>query len=251
MTSTFPRAARAALPAAGRGTVRAASLAVIALAAACSDMATIPDPQAELAKSPRAVTTSVTEEFNGPAFGEWTAETHPLGRGTVRSENVAMGGGAAALSLSAGAYDGAEILTAARYGTGTYATRMQTPVAPGSISAFFLYQGVAGGNDEIDIEIFNDGTRRIMFTTWVAGRETNNVIRTLPFDPAGALHDYSIEWTAKSVKFRVDGVVMQEFKRGIPKNAMLVMANTWWPTWLTGPLLHEPATFTIDRITIG
>lgn len=253
MTSQFPRAARAAVPVAGRRTARAASLAVLALAAACSDMATTPHSDAGLARSPGAASTaaSVTEEFDGPAFGGWTADTHPLGRGLVRAENVAMGGGTAALSLSAGAYDGAEILTSARYGTGTYAARMRTPVAPGSVSAFFLYQGVAGGNDEIDIEIFNDGTRRIMFTTWVAGRETNNVIRTLPFDPAAGLHDYAIEWSARTVRFRVDGVVMQEFRRGIPKSAMFVMANTWWPTWLTGPLLPAPATFDIDRITIG
>ncbi|HEX6038304.1 glycoside hydrolase family 16 protein [Longimicrobium sp.] len=250
MTSQYPRAKRVATPAAGLRPARAAALAVLALAAACSDMPTNPDSEAELARSP-AVSTAVTEEFNGPAFGGWTADTHPLGRGSVRATNVALGGGTAALSLAAGAYDGAEILTAARYGTGTYTARMRTPVAPGSISAFFLYQGVAGGNDEIDIEIFNDGTRRIMFTTWVAGKETNNVTRTLPFDPAAGLHDYAIEWTAKTVKFRVDGVVMQEFKRGIPKSAMFVMANTWWPTWLTGPVLTTPRTFSIDRITIG
>lgn len=251
MTSQSPRAARAAVPVAGRRTVRAASLAVLALAAACSDMATTPDPDADLARSPGAASTSLTEEFTGPTFNGWTADTHPLGRGSVRAQNVVMGGGTAALSLSAGAYDGAEILTGTRYGTGTYAARMRTPVAKGSISAFFLYQGVAGGNDEIDIEIFNDGTRRIMFTTWVGGKETNNVTRTLPFDPAAGLHDYSIEWTAKRIAFRVDGVVMQEFKKGIPRNVMFVMANTWWPTWLTGPLLTTPATFAIDWITIG
>jgi endo-1,3-1,4-beta-glycanase ExoK len=194
---------------------------------------------------------SITEEFDGPAFAVGTADMHPLGRGLVHAENVALGGGVAALALAAGAYDGAEVLTAARYGTGAYEARMRTPQAPGSVSAFFLYQGVAGGNDEIDIEIFNDGTRRIMFTTWVAGRETNNVIRTLPFDPAAALHDYRIEWSARSVRFVVDGVAMQEFRRGIPKSAMFVMANTWWPTWLTGPLLDAPQTFVIDRIRFG
>jgi beta-glucanase (GH16 family) len=251
MISLYPRARRAALMAAGRRTTRAAALAAMALAAACSDMATDPSLTPELARSPGAAAASSTEEFDGPAFGGWTTDTHPLGRGQVLAANVALGGGLAALSLSAGAYDGAEILTAARYGVGAYEARMRTPDAPGSVSAFFLYQGVVGGNDEIDIEIFNDGTRRIMFTTWVAGRETNNVIKTLPFDPAAAMHDYRIEWSAKVVRFRVDGVVMQEFKRGIPKNSMFVMANTWWPTWLTGPVLAEPRTFQIDRIRLG
>jgi len=227
---------------------RAATAVALALAAACSDMAT--DPASEdptLASAPQPI----TEEFDGATLAGWGADTHPLGRGSVRSTNVSLGGGLASLALSAGAYDGAEIITAARHGTGAYEARMRTPQAPGSVSAFFLYQGVAGGNDEIDIEIFNDGTRRIMFTTWVGGRETNNVIRTLPFDPAAALHDYRIEWSSKVVRFRVDGVVMQEFKRGIPKRAMFVMANTWWPTWLSGPLLATPRTFEIDRIRIG
>lgn len=250
MTSQYARAPRAAFVAAGRRMPRAAALAALALAAACSDMPNDPDPHAELARSPAAAT-AVVEEFDAASPAGWTADTHPLGRGLVRAENVAMGGGVASLALSAGGYDGAEILTAARSGTGAYTARMRTPLAPGSISAFFLYQGVAGGNDEIDIEIFNDGTRRIMFTTWVAGRETNNVIRTLPFDPAEAHHDYRIEWSAKSVKFRVDGVVMQEFRKGIPRNAMFVMANTWWPTWLSGPVLDAPRAFEIDRISIG
>ena len=251
MTSPYPRAERAALQAAGHRTLRAAAVAVLALAAACSDMPTDPALDPELARSPAPASTAFSEEFDGAAFSAWSADTHPLGRGSVRGTNVLLGGGKAALDLSAGAYDGAEILTTTRYGMGEYQARMRTPHAPGSVSAFFLYQGVAGGNDEIDIEIFNDGTHRIMFTTWVAGKETNNVIQTLPFDPAAALHDYRIEWSAKVVRFRVDGVVMQEFRRGIPKNAMFVMANTWWPTWLTGPLLAAPATFEIDRIQAG
>ncbi|WP_420128380.1 family 16 glycosylhydrolase [Longimicrobium sp.] len=247
MTSPDFRARR---PARGlRRTVRAAALAGLALAAACSDMTTDSDLTAPQARAPQPVPPAV-EEFDGPSFGGWYADTHPLGRGSVRAEQVALGGGRAALSLAPGAYDGAEILTSERYGTGTYEARMRTPHAPGSVSAFFLYQGGAT-SDEIDIEIFNDGTRRIMFTTWVAGRETNNVTHTLPFDPAEAYHDYRIEWAARSVRFVVDGVLMQEFRRGVPRNAMFVMANTWWPTWISGPVLTEPAVFDIARIRIG
>ncbi len=194
------------------------------------------------------LTLTSPEGFGGMELPGWTAATHPLGRGSVRSTNVTLGGGTAALALSADAYDGAEILTTTRYGPGAYEARMRTPHAPGSVSAFFLYEGVVGGNDEIDIEIFNDGTRRVMFTTWVAGQETNNVAHTLPFDPAAARHDYRIEWSTTGVRFRVDGVAMQEFRRGIPKKEMFVMANTWWPVWLSGPLLEAPRAFEIERI---
>jgi endo-1,3-1,4-beta-glycanase ExoK len=245
-----PRNIRARRPARGlRRTVRAAALAGLALAAACSDMTTDPAPDAPEARAPQPAPV-VVEEFDGPSFGEWYADTHPLGRGSVRAEHVALGGGRAALSLAAGGWDGAEILTSTRYGPGAYEARMRTPHAPGSLSAFFLYQGGAT-SDEIDIEIFNDGTRRIMFTTFVAGKQTNNVTATLPFDPTAAYHDYRIEWAGKSVRFLVDGVVMQEFRRGVPRSAMYVMANTWWPVWLSGPLLTEPAVFDIDRIRTG
>lgn len=241
---------RARRPAPGlRRTVRAAALAWLALAAACSDMPNDPALPVPLVRAPQPAP-AIVEDFDGPSFGGWHADTHPLGRGSVRAEHVALGGGRAALSLAAGAFDGAEILTAARYGTGTYEARMRTPHAPGSISAFFLYQGGATP-DEIDVEIFNDGTRHVMFTTWVAGKQTNNVTHALPFDPAGGYHDYRIEWAARSVRFLVDGVVMQEFRRGVPRNPMFVMANTWWPTWISGPLLTEPAVFDIDRIRIG
>ncbi len=191
------------------------------------------------------------EPFDGPGFSAWAADTHPLGRGSVRAENVALGGGVASLSLSAGAYDGAEIRSAARYGPGAFRARMRTPHAPGSISAFFLYEGVPGGNDEIDIEIFNDGTRRVMLTTWVAGRETGSHVHTLPFDPAAAFHDYRIEWSAGRVRFCVDGAVVRTVDDGVPASPMYVMANTWWPTWLTGPRLSVPRTMEIEGIQAG
>ena len=251
MTTQSPRARRAAPRQALRRTLRAAAVAGLALAAACSDMTTDPALDAEQARAPGAATQAV-EEFDGPTFPGWTPDTHPLGRGQVRAQNVALGGGRAALSLAPGAYDGAEILTTTRYGTGVYTARMRTPHAPGSLSAFFLYQGGATGADEIDIEIFNDGSRRIMFTTFVGGRQTNNATLSLPFDPTAADHDYRIEWTARRVRFLVDGVVMQEFRKSIPsRNPMYVMANTWWPTWLSGPVLSAPAVFDIDRITLG
>jgi len=125
---------------------------------------------------------------------------------------------------------------------------MRTPLAPGSISAFFLYQGVEGGNDEIDIELFNDGSRRILFTTWAAGVETNTATHELPFDPASALHLYEIGWLPDAVRFGVDGVMMREFRTGIPRSEMWGMANAWWPAWLDGPLLDSSVALEVRGI---
>lgn len=175
-------------------------------------------------------------------------DTHPLGRGVVRAENVALHGGTAALTLPAGCLDGAEIRGVERAGFGAYGARMRTSRAPGSLSAFFLYEGGSDIADELDVEIFNDDSRRVMFTTWVAGVTTNTVTLTLPFDPAEGFHDYVIEWSPDEVCFAVDGAVMRRWRTGIPRNPMYVMANTWWPVWLSGPPPGVPSPLLIERI---
>jgi beta-glucanase (GH16 family) len=42
---------------------------------------------------------------------------------------------------------------------------------------------------EIDIEIYNDSTRRIMFTTYAGGSETHNVTKSLPSDLTTGFHE--------------------------------------------------------------
>jgi beta-glucanase (GH16 family) len=229
---------------AGRGL--AVPAALIALAA-CADAALAPDPTTAHPSSAVAF----ADGFDALDPARWTFGSHPLGRGSVLAGNAALGGGAATLHLAAGAFDGAELRSVEKHRFGAYTARMKTPRAPGTVSAFFLYEGGSDIADELDVELFNDGSRRIMFTTWVAGKETNNVILPLPFDPADAFHDYRIEWSRREVRFLVDGVLMQSWRRGIPQNPMYLMANTWWPVWLTGPLLDTPAPLVIDEIRAG
>ncbi len=134
---------------------------------------------------------------------------------------------------------------------------LKTPKAPGTISAFFLYQlDQSPRNDEIDIEILNDGSKQILFTTWVGGKQTNHAKTTLGFDPTKGFHTYRIEWSPRRVGFLVDHVLIQEFTTGVPQRAMYVMSNTWWPTWLPEdlpegeepPQLHKAKLHEIDQI---
>ena len=179
------------------------------------------------------------EDFSALDAARWRLDTHALGRGMVRAENVLVAGGSASLVLPAGGRDGGELRTADRFGHGTYAARMRTPLAPGSVSAFFLYQGGSDVADELDIEIPNDRSRTVMFTTWVGGVQTNTVTLPLPFDPAAGDHEYRIQWRAGEVRFAVDGVEMQRWMEGVPGQPMYVMANAWWPKWMSGPELSE------------
>lgn len=161
----------------------------------------------------------------------WRAGDHALGRGRVRPGQVAAGD-PMRLRLAPAQCDGAEIRTDARHRAGRFSARIRTPFTPGSLSGFFLYEDVTGGNDEIDIEIYNDGSRRVLLSTWVAGEMTNHAERTLPFDPAGADHAYTIEWGESFVRFLADGAPLEEFTTRLPTKAMRLMTNVWWPTWL-------------------
>ena len=196
------------------------------------------------------------EEFDGD-FDEsaWIAsDQKKLGHGSFQRANVSQEGGKLLLTLPGtpqGAppvTDGAEIRSASRVQFRDIEVRLRTPQAPGSISAFFLYEFVQRRNDEIDIEILNDGSWEILFTTWVSGKQTNHARRALLFDPAAEFHDYRIEWSRRRVRFLVDGVLMQEWTEGVPRDAMYVMSNAWWPTWMNELTQDEARTHEIDRI---
>ncbi len=190
----------------------------------------------------------LVEDFDLWDPSAWIPGDHPLGKGWLDPDNVSHGSNTLLLTLPAGSYDGAEIRSASRVQFRNVEVSLRTPEAPGSISAFFLYEFVRRRNDEIDIEILNDESPEILFTTWVAGKQTNHVRLELSFDPTVDFHNYRIEWSRNRVRFLVDGELMQEWTEGIPRDAMYVMSNAWWPTWMNGPTLNEARTHEIDRI---
>ena len=140
----------------------------------------------------------VVEDFDFWDPSAWVPGDHPLGRGFFEPENVShKGNKLLVLTLPAGTHNGGEIRSASRVQFRDVEVRLRTPRASGSISAFFLYEFVLRRNGEIDIEILNDGSREILFTTWVGGQQTNHVRHTLSFDPAVGFHDYRIEWSRR------------------------------------------------------
>lgn len=166
--------------------------------------------------------------------------------GEVRAE-----GNGFRLRLVPGACDGAEVRTIARYHFGEYTMRMKVPRAPGSISAFFLYADVRGGNDEIDIEILNDTTRTALLTTWIAGRKTHELKVRLDFDPASAFHDYAIRWSRSVLRLEADGMPLAVLRQDVPANPMKVMANVWWPVWTDCAPPSSAVALEIQSVVLG
>jgi beta-glucanase (GH16 family) len=188
------------------------------------------------------------EPFDDLDPSVWQAGDHGLGLSWLDPANVSIAGGLLRLTTPAGTQDGAEIASVERAAGGTFEASMRCGLPGGALCAFFLYEGVQGNrNDEIDIEIIA-GTRRLLMTTWVRGRQTNHTEITLSFDPAADFHLYGIERGSGEVAFTVDGVRVQRWTRKLPSRAMKLYANAWWPTWLTGPVPTADAHLEIDWI---
>ena len=130
---------------------------------------------------------------------------------------------------------------------------MRVPNAPSSITGFFLYKA-PDYESEIDIEVFNDSTRRIMFTTYAGGAQTHTITRTLPFDPTTGFHEYSFDYArdplsgAASVTFYADGREMMSWDTGVPRTSMHLMLNSWFPRWLDGRRPKKNVHTYVDRI---
>ena len=172
----------------------------------------------------------------------WMTITRPFGHGAVDAANVAVTDGMLAVKLPAGRLDGGEMRSVSLYRFGSFRARMQVANAPSSLTAFFLYKS-PDYQSELDIEIFNDTSRRVMLTTYSGGAQTNTVTKLLPFDATAGFHDYAIEWTTGSVRFLVDGTPLQTWTKGVTRSAMYVYLNAWFPSWLGG---ERPAT---ERVT--
>ena len=174
------------------------------------------------------------EEFAGTSTlpAGWKSTDHRLGRGKVLPENVTMEEGKVRITLPADTVNGGEIVSERLHGPGSmYTARMKVPDAPTSITGFFLYEP-PDLESEIDIEIFNEPSGKILFTTYSDGKQTHTKEKKLPFDPTKGFHDYAFFYGEDFLIFYVDGKEMQRYKNGIPNEEMKLYVNSWYPTWL-------------------
>jgi endo-1,3-1,4-beta-glycanase ExoK len=190
---------------------------------------------------------SFSDDFNYFDADRWSRGDHVLGRSYLDPANVNVDGQYMRITLPARTLEGGEILTNGLNGYGAYSARMRLPNTPGSITGFFLYKA-PDYESEIDIEVFNDSTRRIMFTTYTGGSHTHTVTRSLPFDPTTGFHAYSFEYTETSVAFLTDGQRMEYWDTGVPQTSMHLMLNSWFPAWLDGRRPKKNAYTYVDRI---
>ena len=176
--------------------------------------------------------TGLREDFTSLNEDHWSTSSKELGRGRLRPENVRVDDGLR-LKIPANSLDGGEIQSERLYQYGTYRARIKVADAPSSLTGFFLYKEPDLEN-ELDVEIFNSPSGRILFTTYSNGEETNTVRKKLPFDPTKDFHEYRFDFYPGQADFYVNGELMHSFNEGLPEDPMRLYLNAWFPTWLAG-----------------
>ena len=181
-----------------------------------------------------------TDDFDSFDESRWTKGDHNLGRSYLDPNNVDVtGDGNLAIKLPTRTLEGGEIMSKDLYGYGSYSANIQVPNAPSSITGFFLYYPPDYAS-EIDIEIYNDSSRKmVIYSTYAGGRQTHDQTLKLPFDPTAGFHEYRFEYAPGSLKFYADDRLMREWTDGLPDNSMRLYVNAWFPRWLQG---REPRT---------
>jgi len=187
------------------------------------------------------------DDFTTFDTGRWLVSSRPFGHGAVDPANVGVANGELGIRLPGGKLDGGEARTRSLYRFGTYRARIRVANAPSSLTAFFLYRA-PDYQQELDIELYNDSTGRVMFSTYSSGAQTNTRTVLLGFDPTADFHEYTIEYQPGSVRFLVDGQQLQAWTSGVPRSAMNLFVNAWFPSWLAGQAPDRDRFTSVDWI---
>lgn len=186
------------------------------------------------------------DDFNRFNEARWHKGDHSLRRGYLDPSNVNVVKGELRLRLPANTTNGGELASDELHGYGSYTARIKVPRAPSSITGFFLYRAPDRAS-EIDIEIFNDRSRRVIFTSYKNGNKLTETKR-LPFYPTRGFHNYRFDYSPRYIKFYVDGKLKKRMFRNVPDEPMYLLTNAWYPEWLSGKTFSKTKGVRIEWI---
>lgn len=195
---------------------------------------------ASLSNSVNAQTTQVFfDDFNGRTLSSaWQIATWvngpPFGC-TFSSQDVHLGKSLLSLSFSGNSGKCAEVRTKAFWQYGAFVVDMKPSAVPGTVSSFFLYDGVAGtaSHYEIDIE-FVGGSGLLHTNYWIAGQQYPQDIdlKVMGIDPYKASRRYSVSWQPDVIVWHVmdDAGQWVEVRRAAAAISapMKLMMNAWY-----------------------
>jgi beta-glucanase (GH16 family) len=189
---------------------------------------------------PAQTTQVFNDDFSGKGglSNAWQISTwvngHPFGC-TFSSQDVSVSKGLLNLSFSGNAGKCAEVRTNRYWQYGSFASSMKPANVPGTVSSFFLYDGVAGTSSHYEIDIEFLGGSNILHTNyWIAGQQ-NPVdidLSTLGINPYKSLRKYGFSWTSTTIAWYVMNdagqwvTLRQATVPAMPQ--MKLMMNAWY-----------------------
>lgn len=188
------------------------------------------------------------EDFTSFRPTHWTKRSHRLGRSLLEPSSVDVTDDVLRLTLPAQSTNGAEIRSVEAFGFGRFEARLRVPHAPSSITGFFLYEPPDEAQ-EIDIEIFNDQTGKVMFTYYSAGQQVSRT-HELPFDPTAGFHAYGFHYGPEGVDFSVDGELLESLRGDMPAGPLRLHLNAWFPAWLEGERSAQDHHVSVDHVRV-
>lgn len=187
------------------------------------------------------------EDFDILDQNIWKISSKKLGRTKIKSTNVFVNNGMLEIHMPKGILEGGEISTVQLQGYGAYEIRMKLPYARSSITGFFLYKS-PDYYYEIDIELYNDESGKLLLTTYSDGKTNNECSCITGFDPTLDFHEYRLEYYEDLVGFYVDNKLVKSWTSGFPKGEMQLMVNSWYPNWLEGIPAESEQVLYVDWI---
>lgn len=130
----------------------------------------------------------------------------------------------------------AEVQSKDVYGYGTYEVRMRAAAGPGTVTAFFTYNGPGLGmgapHDEIDFEVLGRDPRQVQINYYAAGEGGHEHFAPLPGgDASAAFHDYAFEWLPDGIRWFINGKLVHEVARKdgaqFPTHPGRIMISLW------------------------
>lgn len=204
--------------------------------------------QSSQEQNPEIASEISRENFDMLDQAVWSVSSKTLGRTLLSPENVEVKDGFLNIKMPANTLAGGEIVNQQPLTYGSYESRMKLPVAPSSITGFFLY-APPDYFYEIDIEVYNTTEGKFLLTTYAGGEVQNEYVGVLGFDPTADFHNYRFDYTDDRVAFYVDSKAILEWQDGFPVGKpMQLMVNTWYPNWLAGTPAPDEQVLLVDWI---
>jgi beta-glucanase (GH16 family) len=194
------------------------------------------------------------EDFSGKGglgtawqIATW-ANGHPFGC-TFSSQQVSKNKGLLWLGFEGNSGTCAEVRTKQFWQYGTFIVDMKPANVPGTVSSFFLYDGVAGTSTHFEIDIeFIGGTTLLHTNYWIAGQPHAQDIdlKALDIDPYQRSRQYSFIWQPNFISWQVMNDAGQWIEiRRVSVNlfaSMQLMMNAWYGKNL-GSAVYFPGTY--------